>query len=564
MTLLKNLLSAAVIAAALIPMVPLRSMADAGAYLAAGQAGRANDFASGARYFDQALASDPTNPLLLESALTSYLALGQFDQAAPLARQLVALDYPSQLADLTLQVQAAGAGDWPAILTALEQGRRSGALLDGITLGWALVGNGNIGAALAQFDTVIAAPDMASFGITHKAYALAIVGDFEGANALLDGLGGRYSRASAIAHAQILSQLGRQADAVALLGGVFGTAPDGAVAAMVATLQTGAALPYGAVADPAAALADLYLGVADVLRADAPPVLTLIYARAAVALTPADTPAILLVADLLEELGQYDLANAAYAAVPRDDPAFATAELGRAAVLRAAGRLDAAIEVLDALTRSAPDLADGFATKGDLLRQADRMADAADAYSRAIALYPADAAQLWFVYFTRGIAHHALDRWPAAEADFRASLTLRPNQPQVLNYLGYSLVERGEKLDEALQMIEIAAAARPDSGAIIDSLGWVLFQLGRYEEAVIYLEQAASLEPIDPVINDHLGDAYWAVGRQTEARFQWQRALSFGPEDADAGRIRDKLARGLDLVLRDEGKAPLQVARGDD
>ena len=133
----------------------------------------------------------------------------------------------------------------------------------------------------------------------------------------------------------------------------------------------------------------------------------------------------------------------------------------------------------------------------------------------------------------------------------------------MLNYLGYSLVERGEKLDEALQMIEVAAEARPDSGAIIDSLGWVYFQLGRYQDAVVQLERAASLLPVDPVINDHLGDAFWAVGRTTEAHFQWERALSFEPDEDTGARIRDKLARGLDLVLIDEGLQPTQVARDD-
>jgi Flp pilus assembly protein TadD len=168
------------------------------------------------------------------------------------------------------------------------------------------------------------------------------------------------------------------------------------------------------------------------------------------------------------------------------------------------------------------------------------------------------------VHYTRGIAQHKLSNWSAAEADFRSALALKPDQPQVLNYLGYSLVERNEKLGEALGMIETAAAARPDNGAIIDSLGWVMFQLGNYEDAVDHLELAASLEPVDPVINDHLGDGYWAVGRKTEARFQWQRALSLDPDQTEAARIRAKLERGLDLVRRDEGINPVQVARGDD
>ena len=127
------------------------------------------------------------------------------------------------------------------------------------------------------------------------------------------------------------------------------------------------------------------------------------------------------------------------------------------------------------------------------------------------------------------------------------------------------MVEKRINLDEALGMIEQAVAASPDSGYIVDSLGWVLYRLGRYEEAVGHMEKAVALMPIDPVVNDHLGDVYWAVGRAREARFQWMRALSFVDPDevdgeADPERMRRKLEVGLDQVLEDEGADPLKVA----
>jgi len=150
-----------------------------------------------------------------------------------------------------------------------------------------------------------------------------------------------------------------------------------------------------------------------------------------------------------------------------------------------------------------------------------------------------------------------------SEADFRKALALSPDQPQVLNYLGYSMVEQHVNLDEALSMIERAVAARPDSGYIIDSLGWVLYRLGRYDEAIGHMERAAELMAVDPIVNDHLGDVLWAVGRHLEAEFQWRRALSFEPEEADAERIRQKIEIGLDAVLANEGAAPLQLADDD-
>jgi len=270
---------------------------------------------------------------------------------------------------------------------------------------------------------------------------------------------------------------------------------------------------------------------------------------------------VLFTAQLLEDMAQYDLASAAYSMVPREDMAFHAAEMGRAAVLRRAGRSDAAVEVLEQLARSYPDLAVVHATLGDTLRGMQQFREANAAYSRALALYDATDPARWFVFYTRGMTYHRMEDWPAAEADLRESMALKPGQPQVLNYLGYSMVERGENLDEALAMIEEAVRAQPQNGAIVDSLGWVQFRLGLFDDAVFHLERAAELLPIDPVINDHLGDAYWAVGRLNEARFQWQRALSFDPTEPEAVRIRAKLDIGLDLVLSQEGADPLRVAQ---
>ena len=161
----------------------------------------------------------------------------------------------------------------------------------------------------------------------------------------------------------------------------------------------------------------------------------------------------------------------------------------------------------------------------------------------------------WPLYYTRGIANERAGNWPAAEADFRAALKLEPDQPLVLNYLGYSMVEKQENLDEALGMIERASKAEPDDGYITDSLGWVLYRLGRYDEAVKPMLRAVELTPDDPVINDHLGDVLWMVGRKREAEFQWRRALSFGPaDDLDMDRVRRKLEVGLDKVLAEEPK----------
>ncbi|MEM8592028.1 MAG: tetratricopeptide repeat protein, partial [Pseudomonadota bacterium] len=300
---------------------------------------------------------------------------------------------------------------------------------------------------------------------------------------------------------------------------------------------------------------------ASLVRAEAQPDYTLLYARIALAMRTDHTDALLLAAELLEDLKQYELAIQTYADMPRDDLDYHAAELGRAGALRSLEKFDAAIEVLNNLANTHGQLPVVHSTLGDLFRRQQDYVSAVGAYDAALERTPDDTARgKWFLYYARAIAYERQDNWTNAEADFRSALELSPDQPQVLNYLGYSLVEKQIKLDEALEMIERAVAGRPDSGYIVDSLGWVLYRLGRFDEAVGPMETAVELMATDPIINDHLGDVYWSVGRYTEAHFQWNRALSFDPEPDEATRIRLKLDVGLDVVLDEEGMEPLDVA----
>ena len=168
-----------------------------------------------------------------------------------------------------------------------------------------------------------------------------------------------------------------------------------------------------------------------------------------------------------------------------------------------------------------------------------------DAYDRAFKRIKKPTADDWSLYYSRGIALERSHNWDRAEKDFLEALKLEPDQPYVLNYLGYSWVERGKHLKRAQAMIERAVQQRQNDGYIVDSMGWVLYRLGKYEGAVTQLERAVQLRPQDPVINDHLGDAYWRAGRQHEARFQWYRALSFKPDEKDKAKIETKLEKGM-------------------
>ncbi len=560
---LRTLTAALVAMATALPAV---AQGNAGSYLAARQAGSEYNFEAAADYFSRALIRDRDNIFLIESAMAAYLSLGDVDRALPLARRLAEEGAQSQIADLVLLGELAQKGEWQGLIDALDGDTSVSPLYDGLARAWALVGLGRMGDALEQFDKVSETRGTQAFGRYHRALALASVGDFEGANAVFAGEAGpqlQLTRRGIIAHAQILSQLERTADAAALVRGATGGTTDPFLSTLLTRLDTGEAVEYDIVRTPAEGIAELHYSIAGAISGEASDAYTLVYTRMATYLRPGHIDGLLVAAQLLEDLGQYELATDAYDQVPRDSVYSHAAELGRADALRQSGRDDAAIEVLTQLTKTHPDLPIVHMSLANLYRGLEQFDEATAAYDDAIALLDDPQPSHWTLYFSRGISHERSDRWPEAEADFRKALELQPDQPQVLNYLGYSFVEMQTNMDEALDMIERAVAGRPNSGFITDSLGWALYRLGRYDEAVGHMERAVELEPVDPIITDHLGDVYWAVGRFREAEFQWHRALSFDPEPEEAERIRRKLEVGLDVVLEEEGAPPLEVANDD-
>ncbi|MHA7829146.1 MAG: tetratricopeptide repeat protein [Roseovarius sp.] len=564
----------ALITAALLPVTAPPVMADEaiGAYLSARQARYENDFSAAAEYFTKALTEDPSNPFILENAVFAHMALGQFDQALPIARKMEGDDLQSQIAHITLIQNEAQNEDYDALLDRIEDNRGVGPLADGLIAAWAHLGKGDMSTALDHFDEVADQRGLRSFGLYHKALALGSVGDFESADDIFAGDEDgplQSTRSGTMAWAEVLSQLERNDDAVALIDEVFIADLDPEVAQLRERLTAGEQVPFSRIQTARDGLAEVFFSLGRALMSDSGEEYTLLYARVAEQLNPAHVDAILMSAELLESLGRYELATDTYRRVPRDNPSFHAAELGRAESLRRAGKTDAAIEVLKQLAETHPDLPSVHVASGDLNRQLENYGAAVASYNRALEIFSANEADQWFVHYARAISYERLDQWDKAEADFRRALELNPGQPQVLNYLGYSLVEHQIKLDEALEMIEQAVAAQPESGYIVDSLGWALYRLDRYDEAIGHMERAAELMPVDPVVNDHLGDVLWAVGRKTEATFHWKRALSLiDPErpspDIDPERIRRKLEVGLDKVLEEEGAPPLKVANDGD
>ena len=210
------------------------------------------------------------------------------------------------------------------------------------------------------------------------------------------------------------------------------------------------------------------------------------------------------------------------------------------------GKVPEAKKHLQELIEADPADLRSYLALGSVLSDAKDYKEMAALYDRAVAaIGPVPTRNHWSIFFQRAIAYERLKEWEKAEPNFRKALELNPEQPQVLNYLGYSWVDMNINLDEGLDMIRRAVSIKPDDGYIVDSLGWAYYRLDRFSDAVAELERAAELKAGDPTINDHLGDAYWRVGRKLEATFQWNRALGLKPEEAEIPKIKLKIENGL-------------------
>ena len=275
--------------------------------------------------------------------------------------------------------------------------------------------------------------------------------------------------------------------------------------------------------------------------------LALIYLQLALYLEPNHAMALLSLADLYELLKKPGLAIAVYDRIPASSPLHRNAEIQIASDLDTLDRTDEAKKRLEQLIAEHPKDNEAIIALANILRGRKDFAACADVYSKAISNIATLEKSNWVLFYYRGICYERSHQWPAAEADLKKALELFPDQPLVLNYLGYSWVDQGTNLDEGMNMIRRAVEQRPDDGYIVDSLGWANFRIHNYDEAVKDLERAIELKPEDPTINDHLGDAYWRVGRVLEAHFQWSHAKDF---EARAGRFAE-----------DRGKAPGRSSR---
>jgi len=528
----------------------LKMLTASGSYLAARHASVERDAASAATFYRSALRTDPKNNELLDRAFISSLADGDIDESVRLADRILAADKTNRVARLVIGIRDLKQKKYASAQTNINQSIR-GPITDLVATllsGWASFGAGDTKNAVANIDKLTGPEWYPIFKDLHSGMILELAGKEKEAGVRLERaykLEDSMLRVSDD-YARWLSRNKDAASAEAVYDAFEKKLPrHPLVQDALREVKAGKRLPPLADSPQAGAAEALY-GIGSTLTRRVGKDLALVYLQLALYLVPNHPMALLSLADLYESVKKPAMAIKVYERMPASSPLKRNAQIQLAIDLDSVDRTEEAIKILKGVTADEPKDIEAVMALGNIERGRKKFADCVGTYSQGIDLLPkAPDKNSWVYYYYRGICEERSKQWNKAEVDMRKALELQPEQPHVLNYLGYSWIDQGINLDEGMKLIKRAVEQRPDDGYIVDSLGWAYFRTGNYEDAVKNLERAIDLKPEDPTINDHLGDAYWRVGRTLEAKFQWAHARDLKPEPEDLPRIEAKIEHGL-------------------
>lgn len=535
---------------------PVKISSFSGAYLAARIAEGDNDLDSAIAYYKQALAFNPSDIALQQSLMLSLIAQGRFDESLVYADKLKEVPDVERFSRLALAADSFHKKDFTKAQYWLKLSLESDLdrLISGVMSGWAEQGAGQASDAMASIDK-LQGPDW--FGL-FKSFHRALIADAsnmpEKAEAIYaatmqdttaGGAAPETWMRNAQAYASFLARKGDKAKAISVLDQAETFSPGKLeIVALRDRIAKGDKIaPF--VSGPSDGASEILLDLATALNRGGGEPFVRLYLQYALALRPDSDAALVQLAAVAEQLKDGEGAIALYRRIPDSSPLKELSDLQLGLNLADLDRHDEAITHLKAFVEAHPDDMRAYLALGGVYSSKDDFRSAANLYDKAVEVLKTPTAANWNIFYQRGIAYERLKEWPKAEPNFRRALELQPDQPQVLNYLGYSWVDMNTNLKEGLAMIQKAVDLRPSDGYIVDSLGWAYFRMGRFDDSVREMERAVSLKPEDPVLNDHLGDAYWRVGRKLEATFQWNQARDLKPDPDVLATLQQKLLKGL-------------------
>jgi len=522
-------------------------------YLHAVYASSQGDREVATKAYLKVLKEEPENQRLLEEAFSYFLYVGDYNRALKVGRDFYALNPDNTPVSMLMAIEAFRSGRAEDMYEYLSRVNGFGFdnLMTPLMKAWMKASLGDSEGGLEELQPLITYKPFEPFYYENRALIL----DYAGRTAEAEVAYARQVARDDITSLQPVLNFGaflqkqrRGDEARALYQRFLSLLPGNTqLSDAVKRLDKGLK-PYSTAGNPMDAMAMAFLRTGVEIGQERARVPSIIYARFAAYLNPTLDEAHIYLGGLMAGEATPALAMEALDKINPGGPYAEEAILRKAFVMSSYGKQDEAVAIITAYLDQHPESQDALATLGDLYRNAEDFENALIYYERAVALKDEIRLEDWFLIFTRAITYERLGRWPEAEADFLKTLELRPNEPDVLNYLGYSWIDQGINLTEGREMIERAAAQRPNNGFIIDSLGWAEYLVGNYQEAVKHLEKAVYLEPGDPTLNDHLGDAYWKVGREREARYQWEHAIVLGATPEQREKLAAKIEFGPDLA----------------
>ena len=533
---------------------PIGQRSPYGNFLAGRFAEGQKDFARAAAALGRVLDDFPDNIALMNRTFYLSLEAGRTDMALRLAHKLEKLGANTATGQLLLAAESVRENDFASALQRLEAMDRSDLARYSVplALAWAHAGAKETAGAVAALAPLDQEAGFETLRQLHEAF----IQDFSGRagpaeasyRATLGNDPARAATRAIQAYGAFLEREGRAAAATALYDKYRGENMDGLLFESARARLAAGEKPAPLIASAADGMAEAFFDIASILPKDRAGEIVLIYCRLALYLRPDFPLAQLLMADVYEGFGRQVDAVDIYRGMNKAGVYGWVARLRLADNLYDLGDANGAIALLRKMADERPERSDALVRLGNILRYEGRFKESVAAYDKAVERIGEIKGDDWTILYHRGVSLEQSGKWERAEQDFLKALELEPDQPYVLNYLGYSWVKQGKNLVQAREMLERAVAQRQDSGDIIDSMGWALFKLGEFADAVGYLERAVALRPQDPEINDHLGDAYWRVGRRDEARIQWRRVLEMGPDDELRDQVRRKLEDGLPAI----------------
>lgn len=526
-----------------------------GNFLAARHAREMNDNTAAANYYLRALREDPSSNLLTQGAFIALIADGRVAEAVtlvPTLRQINPSDYLPRMTQASAMMMAR---DYDGVLKLVAEGPTGGihAAFNPMLSAFAHAGKGESDQAIANLQRLERHPLLSGVYVHLKPLLLEVLNQSEPAEAAYrDAIEGRDRAGTRLidGYSRLLERQGRVADARRLLNEQLVVNPDNPVLLHAQRrIDTRRSQPTDPlVGNAVEGMAEAMFASASALGRSDGGELAELHLQLALFLRPDLDDARMLLGDIYESRNRYDTALAMYSKVSTGSAYSESAQLRSAWCVNELGRTEEAVRVLRRMASAEPSSPRALLTLADMYRNMEKWPESAKEYSNALERIPRLEQRHWSILFGRGVAYERSKQWDKAEVDMLKALELQPDQPLVLNYLGYSWVDMHRNVDRATKMIERAVQLRPNDGAIVDSLGWALYRQGKYPEAVVQLERAVELKGGDPVITDHLGDAYWRVGRQEEAKFQWRRALGLNPEQELGLTVQRKIDHGLDPV----------------